>query len=231
MKKKSIIMAAALLLCTAAAQAQPKAGTWSVLPRVGVTLANVSGDELYAYGQDAPLSNKYRAGLMAGVDVEYQVSTTYAVSLGAYYSRQGSRFGDLTTITDDKGKEWTEMRDMHYTYDYVNVPLMLSGYIVDKLALKMGVQLGINTSGKYEWSEAQFVKDNNDAVTHTDFETTKGDVKLKKMDFSIPIGLSYEYMNVVIDARYNWGLTKIYDTGVKGKNSFFTFNVAYRFEL
>ena len=50
------------------------------------------------------------------------------------------------------------------------------------------------------------------------------------MDISIPLGLSYEYMNVVVDARYNWGLTKIHNL-TDSKNSFFTFTVGYKFEL
>ena len=30
----------------------------------------------------------------------------------------------------------------------------------------------------------------------------------KKVDVAIPLGLSYEYMNVILDARYNVSLTK-----------------------
>ena len=43
---------------------------------------------------------------------------------------------------------------------------------------------------------------------------TKNEDKSKdgysKTDFSIPVGISYEYMNVVIDARYNLGLSKVH---------------------
>ena len=48
-----------------------------------------------------------------------------------------------------------------------------------------------------------------------------------KTDFSIPVGISYEYMNVVLDARYNLGLSKVHkDLG--SKNRSFTFSVGYR---
>lgn len=55
-------------------------------------------------------------------------------------------------------------------------------------------------------------------------------MKLKKVDFAIPVGISYEYMNVILDARYNIGLTKVYDN-IDGKNSVFTFSAGYRFSL
>lgn len=41
------------------------------------------------------------------------------------------------------------------------------------------------------------------------------------------MGISYEYMNVVLDARYNLGLSKVHkDLG--SKNRSFTFSVGYR---
>ena len=40
------------------------------------------------------------------------------------------------------------------------------------------------------------------------FEGT--DVKMNKFDLSVPVGLSYEYQGVTLDARYNIGLTNIF---------------------
>lgn len=52
------------------------------------------------------------------------------------------------------------------------------------------------------------------------------------VDLSIPVGASYEYMNVILDARYNFGLTNIYKIdAMKSKNRFFTITVGYRFNL
>ncbi len=46
------------------------------------------------------------------------------------------------------------------------------------------------------------------------------------------VGLSYEYQNVVLDARYNWGLTKIYDVDkLDSKNSVFQITLGYKFEI
>ena len=53
------------------------------------------------------------------------------------------------------------------------------------------------------------------------------------MDVSIPVGISYEYLNVVLDARYHFGLTKLYkdESWPTEKNKVFTFTVGYKFNL
>ena len=92
--------------------------------------------------------------------------------------------------------------------DYVNIPILANVYVVKGLAVKVGVQPG-------------FMIDKDDA----------GDA-VKTFDFSIPVGLSYEYANVVLDARYNWGVTKVADLGDNSpKNSVFQITLGYKFDL
>lgn len=79
------------------------------------------------------------------------------------------------------------------------------------LAVKLGIQPGFNINAK--WGDA-------------DIENAK------TFDFSIPVGLSYEFANIQLDARYNWGLTKILDAeGADSKNSVFQITLGYKFEL
>jgi hypothetical protein len=49
----------------------------------------------------------------------------------------------------------------------------------------------------------------------------------------IPVGLSYEYKNVVLDARYYFGLTKIDNTENPEdvRNRYFSVTLGYRFHL
>lgn len=84
---------------------------------------------------------------------------------------------------------------------------MANVYVVKGLAVKLGIQPG-------------FVVDKDDAD------------HMETFDFSIPVGLSHEYQNVVLDARYNWGLTKIYDVDkLDSKNSVFQITLGYKFDL
>jgi hypothetical protein len=52
----------------------------------------------------------------------------------------------------------------------------------------------------------------------------------KTVDFSIPVGMSYEINNFVFDARYNWGVTKVFD-GSDSKNSVFQITLGYKLDL
>ena len=55
---------------------------------------------------------------------------------------------------------------------------------------------------------------------------------MKKVDISIPLGLSYEFDDIVIDARYNLGLTKIDDNDLgKVKNGVIMLTVGYKIPL
>ena len=64
----------------------------------------------------------------------------------------------------------------------------------------------------------------------------KDDAKdVNTFDLSIPVGLSYEYNNFVLDGRYNWGVTKINKHSMKGvddtRNSVFQITLGYKFSL
>lgn len=55
----------------------------------------------------------------------------------------------------------------------------------------------------------------------------------KSVDFGIPVGLSYEYKNVSLDARYYFGLTRMDKTEDPdtAKNRYFSITLGYRFHL
>lgn len=96
--------------------------------------------------------------------------------------------------------------------DYINIPILANVYVTKGLAVKLGLQPGFNVN-----SEATFSG-----------ETQSLDAKT--FDFSIPVGVSYEYRNFVLDARYNWGLTKVYSY-TDAKNSVFQITLGYKFAL
>lgn len=145
-----------------------------------------------------------RVGLVAGVEGEYQASDIFSVSAGVLYSMQGAKanIGNLIAATN--------------RLDYINVPIMANVYVVKGLAVKLGVQPGFNVSNK--------LKVNNLDAFDNPF------AKAQSVDFSIPVGVSYEYSNFQLDARYNWGLTKVFENG-KDKNSVFQITLGYKFDL
>lgn len=105
--------------------------------------------------------------------------------------------------------------------DYINVPILANVYVAKGLAVKLGVQPGFNVTAKLEHKET--------AAGRT--RKTTGDVEgVKSVDFSIPVGLSYEYANFQLDARYNWGVSKVADDDDE-KNSVFQITLGYKFKL
>ena len=94
-----------------------------------------------------------------------------------------------------------------WSLSYLNIPILANFYVAKGLALKAGVQPG-------------FMVGKDDA---------NSDV-VKTFDFSVPVGISYEYMNFCLDARYNIGCTKVFD-GADGNNSVFQLTLGYKFKL
>ena len=94
-------------------------------------------------------------------------------------------------------------------------------YVAKGLAVKLGLQPGFNINNSVTASA--------NGVTGI-VDGNRIGLEAKTVDLSIPVGLSYQYENFVIDGRYNWGLTKVYD-GEDVKNSVFQITVGYKFSL
>lgn len=145
-----------------------------------------------------------RIGLAAGVEAEYQATDIFSVSAGLIYSMQGNKAKeDGVTLT-------TKL-------DYINIPILANVYVTKGLAVKLGVQPAFNVRDKQKLSGGKA-------------SVEAEDVGAESFDFSIPVGLSYEFNNVVIDARYNFGVTNIAEGG-DAKNSVFQFTLGYKFAL
>jgi hypothetical protein len=99
--------------------------------------------------------------------------------------------------------------------DYLNVPLTANFYVAPGLALKTGAQFGFLMNGKVEDED---IKDD-----------------MEKLNVSIPLGISYEFSDFVIEARYNIAVTKCnkydYGTGDKQRSDLVQFTVGYKIGL
>lgn len=149
-----------------------------------------------------------RVGFVIGAEGEYQVTDLLSLTAGVIYSQQGCK-GTLSY----EGVNADETIKL----DYINVPILANVYVAKGLAVKLGIQPGFKVNSEIEL-EAQGTS------VETDFDG------VKSLDFSIPVGISYEYSNFQLDARYNWGLTKIADD-VDSKNSVFQITLGYKFSL
>lgn len=237
--KKIIILA--VMACSAGSMsAQNAKGQFSVKPMAGINISTIAGGET-----DDPY--KAKTGFTGGAELEYGISDWLGLSLGVMYSQQGAKVetssttkqaaelgGDYTIQTTKKGKLKT---------DYLNLPLMANFYIstVKGLSVKTGIQLGILTSGKLDVETNSIVTE----VPNYQKEYLSMTKFCKSVDFGIPVGLSYEYKNIVLDARYYFGLTNCEDINkipkelysqipisLKDiKNRYLSITLGYRFRL
>ena len=220
---KKIMMIAAMMIATMSASAQNEVGQITLKPTAGVNLASMTNST----------DPKMRIGLTAGVEAEYGVAENFGITAGVFYSQQGVKF------------EGTENESLYVDYqlvggasfegkatyklDYINIPIMAQFYPVKGLAIKAGVQPGFNVLKKEHrdgtWTTAGVLGGNKQTVDEDyDLDGVKG------FNLSIPMGLSYEISDFVIDARYNLGVTKIFDNS-DNKHSVFTFTLGYKFAL
>lgn len=148
-----------------------------------------------------PKGSDPRVGVVAGVEGEYQASDIFSVSAGVLYSMQGAKVNSV---------------DATNRLDYINVPIMANVYVVKGLAVKLGVQPGFNVSNKLKADKLKAIENYVKEA--------------QSVDVSIPVGLSYEYNNFQLDARYNWGVSKAFKWS-DAKNSVFQITLGYKFDL
>lgn len=121
-----------MLMITTSASAQKEAGEFSFIPRIGMTLANMSGMDFFYDNENNEAKSKTKVGVTAGIDVEYQALPALGISLGAHYSLQGCRFSKNISF-----------KDFNTNIHYLNFPLMANVYVGSGFAFRAGVQMGV----------------------------------------------------------------------------------------
>ena len=226
---KRIITLAFLSAISLASFAQSEAGTWSVIPHIGVSIASLthqSGGIEVGDNQSQELKPQARPGFTGGVDVLYQASDIVGLSVGLSYVQAGCKYKDI----DGNGVTW---HDHYDRMDYISVPLVGHSYIAPGLSINVGVAPSFLIYGKYHAGMLSYDLDADGHRTNVqegvlDIDTKKG---LRNFTLSIPVGISYEYENVVLDARYNVGMLNVYKHGLSARNKVFEVSVGYKFDL
>ena len=195
------MMIAAMMVATVAAKAQFEPGTFTLQPKVGVTLATISSDD-----------SKFKFGMAAGIEGQYQLNNWFGLSAAVMYSQQGA-----------KAKNY----DVKVNTEYINIPVMAKFYVTKGLSLNVGLQPGFMTKAKAKGEGRTIdVKSNCNKV---DFSIPMS------IAYEFENGLSFE-------ARYATGLTNVgkdafdstsssWDKAYQNKNEVFMLTVGYKFSL
>lgn len=232
---KKYIFATLLYLVSLDSLAQSLAGTFSLIPRLGVNVSTLSGNSYYyvASSSEQGIEDKpvMKGSFTGGVDLMYQFTDVLGGSIGVFYSLQGCRYKDHEEYYDN-AKLLHGVRRNVVNLHCLNVPLMLHGYAAEGLSVNVGLQVGfpLHAKSRHEWEE--YTVDAKGKRTFSAEGVFDANVtgNFKKVELAVPMGISYEYMNVVLDARYNLGITNIAKVD-NVKDNGFMFTVGYKFDL
>lgn len=229
-------MIAAMMVAAVSANAQFEPGTFSIQPKIGGNISWLSNTPNMPLGdvdgRNIELKKSPIIGALIGAEAEYQLTNIFSVAAGLNFSMQGSGWKDY----DEKiGDVKFDIKDNKMNLYYINVPVVANVYLFKGFAVKAGVQVGFLVGANYEVT-ATYRGDKASQNLSTKFDQSIKD-ECKKVDLSIPIGVSYQVptIPIVIDARYNLGLTKVIKESEEGykdlKNNVIQLTVGYKFAL
>ncbi len=207
MKKFTTLCLSLLFAATSFAQTEP--GTFTLLPKMGLNLSSLTKSEF---------EMDMKAGFCGGFELNYQLNKSFSLTLGALYSQQGCKHSknDIKTTVN---------------LEYLNVPVLFNFHITNGLVAKVGVQPGLLLSDKMH-IEAKGVSGETYFRDYVRAIPEYKKTNMRDYDIAIPIGLSYEFSNFVLDARYCPGIVSLFDHWeLTNKNSVFQFTLGYKYEL
>jgi len=198
--KKIILMVVAAMMATTNVKAQHEEGESIIQPRVGITLATLTDTD----------DSKMKVNITYGVEFEHFINDKFSLAGGILFTDQGTNIESKPSDTTLK-------------LYYAAFPLTANYYLLPGLAVKAGVQPAYRVKARMEQDGEKIDLDNA-------LELLFGnDVKMNKFDLSIPVGLSYEFKGITLDARYNFGITKLFnDIDESVRNQVVTITLGYK---
>lgn len=149
---------------------------------------------------------KNKVSFHLGGFAEFRVNDFFAIQPELLYSRQGSRY----KVNGNK----TKLR-----VNYLNIPILAKLYVLPDLSVDLGPELAfaLNARSKSK-SEDSTLK------------VKRKDVNTVALNFAV--GASYNWDDFMFSARYNIGLSNVFDkddNNGNNKNHVFQLSVGYRF--
>ena len=153
--------------------------------KAGLSLSNLTNSSL-----------NVRPGLVIGGFANIRFNDYVALQPELQYAMQGGKYDDLTT-----------------KLDYIQIPVMVKGYMWKGLNIEAGPQFGFRTVGKEKINGKNYsIKDATNVF-----------------DFAIGVGLGYETeMGLTAGFRYLISATDAFD-GADAKNSVFQLTLGWKF--
>ncbi len=197
---KKFVLISLFSLYISNSYAQGEVGSFNVQPKVGLNVSHL-----------VSTSNRPSIGLTAGLEWEYQIADRVSFSFGVMYSMQGAKSKTLHEImpVGEEGKDAYVDAEATLKMNYIQVPLLLNVYVARGWAFKAGFQFGINTTSNYK-SYVSVTQSGQNASISEKGDLSDLGVKVNDFGYSVPVGVSYEFHDIVFECRYNIGVPKFF---------------------
>lgn len=204
--KKLFISAVMAIVALAASAQQQEAGTFSVMPRVGLGYTNISNlkKPVGIFNPEMKSFSDYYTHIV-GAEAKYQVNDIVGVSLGVDYNR--------FTVSGSASADG--FYDYDYSFSTLAIPVLAQFNIGNHFGAKCGIQPAFLLTAK-----------ENSNVDMKD--------KCKKVLWTIPVGISWTFNTpFVLDLRYNIPLSHVNKVNIPDNLTMNTVSVTlgYRFDL
>ncbi len=151
----------------------------------GVNFSQVNGDKLAGFD---------KIGLLGGAVVSRKIKANKELSFEMLYSEKGSK--DVVDINNP-------IQDTLFRFNYIDIPILYSYYLLPHVKLQMGVYTGVRIKATYDDSNQEY--DRIDQIRSMDYGLTGGAeyVYNKHFGFNGRISQSLLDNNNTYDRYYN----------------------------
>lgn len=160
----------------------------------------------------------FKTGFYAGGFANIKFAEKFAFQPEVLFSMQGAKIENLQT-TELLGDDiiTTAPIDIENKLYYLNIPLMVKYYFLEKLNFEFGPQIGFAFKNEITTKSEELGEFSGEPDTN--------------IDLGVNIGLEYNfYKGLAAGVRYNTGLTKIRkDSDYRNNNSVISLGLSYSF--
>ena len=162
----------------------------------GLNVSTLSGDNNDA----SPKVGAHMGGL-----VEIKITNKFAIQPELLFSLQGAK---SEYFYSEPGYSYSSENKINLSY--INLPVMAKFYVIPKLSLEAGPQLGLLVGAKNKYTETE--NEGGFVQTYSSSSDIKGG--LKTAEAALNLGASYHFTDhIFVQARFCIGLTSIDETG------------------
>ena len=176
----------------------------AILPKVGINIATMKNQEMaISSGYTQFESSKTAVRTVVAADFIYSLNDRVALISGLSYNQRGCSFCDVVDKTGNILKN-------NYKLDYLDLPIKLRVNLVGGLGVSSGLVFGFLIKARHNQDDLRIICNN--------------------INYSLPLGISYEWKHLVLDVTYEFGLNHVYcDGDVNHRNCLVT--LGYKFKL